>query len=120
MKPTAWEVIGLNAQGGQIKSAIKVTVGGADYIFRYAYDEVAQAREVMGRLQGNFGRPAGVDTDLAINYWMYSDKPKAFRFARMTTMRANWHVLPASSPRKPQERQPPIAGAVAAHGEDTP
>lgn len=118
MKPeTEWEVIGLRAKGGETKSVVAVTVGKEVYIFRYAYDARETAEAVMGRLRDNFGRPCGIETDLGTNYWLLDTRQDAYRFARMTTMKANWHVLPADAPRKVSEQRaklevPPVAGDV--------
>jgi len=62
------------------------------YVFRYAYDTAEEAAEVMGRLQANFGKPAGVPTDLAMNYWRVDGTRDQFRPTKRTSQKDTWYL----------------------------
>lgn len=53
------------------------------YVFRYAYESEAEAREVARTLEIHFGQPAGVQAELANNYWSI-DRHTQLQFTRNT------------------------------------
>lgn len=64
-----------------------------NYIFRYAYDTLDQANSVLGNIKRHFGQPAGIETDLAFNYWRYSrGVTSGWRYIRRTTQKNSWYI----------------------------
>lgn len=71
-----------------------------NYIFRYAYDLKEKAEEVCTNLEEGFGKPAGVETDLAANYYRFS-QPRFFKLSQRTTQKNNWYIMHTQREQKP-------------------
>lgn len=64
---------------------------GIRYVFRYAQNSASAALEVMERLSAHFGEPAGIETDLAANYWR-SPIGLKLKFMQRTTQKDSWYI----------------------------
>ena len=76
----------------QTKFVCIATYAGRKYIFRYAYDTQAQAQSVLGNIRRYFGQPAGIETDLAFNYWRLVHDTRAWRFVQRTSQKNSWYI----------------------------
>jgi hypothetical protein len=70
---------------------IAVTVAGFKYYFRYAYTDQTRAEETRTNLAEGFGKPCGVDLDLANNY-RPANQLKDFHMLQRTTQKGSWYV----------------------------
>lgn len=98
MEPTfTVQSLALPAAGGggdaENKFTCMVRYNSRNYVFRYAYDTQAQAQSVLGNIKRYFGKPAGIDTDLAFNYWQFSRAITiSWRYIRRTTQKNSWYI----------------------------
>ncbi len=61
------------------------------FVARYAYASFAQAEQTMDILERDFGNPAGIEVDLAYNYWRFDKGIK--EFVQRTTSKTTLYLI---------------------------